>query len=153
MTTTSDTRSKVVPHISSATAGPLGALHLPRLWAKLTLGAAGKLPEDYDECGTGFDQMTLTNLNLDRSKTMEYVRAQKPTYLQFERWVVQQNGGKLDPQAVQKHNDAIRGYNHNDELAAKMRSACGLDDANVKDAVTLNNLEDLDSLHQQVARA
>lgn len=150
---TTDTRSTIVPHISSGTAGPLGALHLPRLWAKLTLGAAGKLPGDYDECGTGFDQMTLTNLNLDRSKTIDYIRTRKPTYMQFERWVVEQNGGKIDPQTVQKHNDAIRTYNHSDELASKMRSACGLDDANVKDAVTLNNLEDLDSLHQQVARA
>ncbi|MBV8222137.1 MAG: DUF5069 domain-containing protein, partial [Candidatus Eremiobacteraeota bacterium] len=39
--------TQVIPIISSSTAGPLGAIHLPRLWAKLTLDAAGKLPEDY----------------------------------------------------------------------------------------------------------
>lgn len=147
------TTSKIVPHISSDTAGPLGAIHLPRLWAKLSLAAAGWLPEDYDECGTGFDQMTLTNLHLDRDKTIEFVRSQRPTYVQFERWAIEQNGGSVDPQTIRKHNESIRGYNHGDELASKMRDACGLTDTNVKDAVTLNNLEDLDSLHQQITGA
>ena len=32
----SATSTKVVPLISSDTAGPLGAVHLPRLWAKLS---------------------------------------------------------------------------------------------------------------------
>ena len=37
--------SKYVPMISSGTAGPLGALHLPRLWQKVSLEAAGKLAD------------------------------------------------------------------------------------------------------------
>ncbi len=32
-----------VPLISSGTAGPLGVLHLPRLWQKVSLEARGKL--------------------------------------------------------------------------------------------------------------
>ena len=32
-----------VPMISSGTAGPLGVLHLPRLWQKVSLEQAGKL--------------------------------------------------------------------------------------------------------------
>ncbi len=60
------TTTHVVPAISSGTAGPLGAIHLPRLWEKLTLAAAGLLPNDYDECGAGFDQMTLDALKLDK---------------------------------------------------------------------------------------
>ena len=35
-----------VPMISSGTAGPLGVLHLPRLWLKVSLEAAGKLRPD-----------------------------------------------------------------------------------------------------------
>jgi hypothetical protein len=50
------------PAMSSGTAGPLGAIHPPRLWEKLTLANAGLLPEDYDECGAGFDQMALDAL-------------------------------------------------------------------------------------------
>jgi hypothetical protein len=158
MTTTgstsgSTTRQKIVPLVSSDTAGPLGAIHLPRLWAKLSLAAAGLLPEGYDECGPGFDQMTLSALNLDRQKTIDYVRNNKPTYMQFERYVVEQNGGKIDPERIRKHNEAVRGYNHNDQLASDMRKSCGLADEMIADAVTLNKLEDLDELHQQLTRS
>ncbi len=149
-TTTTGSRQHIVPLISSDTAGPLGVIHLPRLWAKLTLAATGRLPEGYDDCGPGFDQMTLSALGLDRQKTIDYVKQQKPTYLQFERWVIEQNGGRLDSAKIRAHNDAVRGYNHSDELAGTMRKASGLNDENVKDAVTLNKLEDLDELHRQV---
>jgi hypothetical protein len=69
--------------------------------------------------------------------------------LEFERWVIDQNGGNIAVDVIKRHNDAIFGYNHADELAAEMRAACGLQDANVKDAVTLNTLEDLDELRKQ----
>jgi len=138
------------PLVSSGTAGPLKAIHLPRLWLKLTLSAAGKLPEGYDECGAGFDAMTISALNLNRDKVIEFVKSRKPTYMQFEDWVVAENGGRVDPAKIEAHNAAIRGYNHADDLAAKMRAESGIKDANVKDAVTLNTMEDLDELHREV---
>ncbi len=146
----SATSQKIVPLMSSDTAGPLGAIHLPRLWLKLTLASKGLLPEDYDECGPGFDAMTLSDLNLDRQKTMDYVRQNKPTYIQFEQWVIQQNGGSISSETIRKHNDAVHGYNHSDDLATKMRGSSGLQDATISDAVTLNTLEDLDEVHRQV---
>lgn len=144
------TLNKVVPAISSDTAGPLGAIHLPRLWTKLSLSAAGLLPDDYDECGTGFDAMTLADLNLDRQKTIDYVRGNRPTYMQFEQWVIAENGGSISSDTVRKHNEAVRGYHHADEKAAKMRDASGIKDATIKDAVTLNTIEDLDEIHAQI---
>ena len=146
------TDTKIVPLISSGTAGPLGAIHLPRLWTKLTLSAAGKLPEGYDDCGQGFDQMTLDALNLKREDTMAYVREQKPTYVQFEQYVLDQNGGSLPAGAVDKHNAAIRGYNHSDDLGSSMRSASGTSNDTLKDAVTLNMLEDLHEFHAQATK-
>ncbi len=151
-TGTTSTTQKIVPLVSSDTAGPLGAIHLPRLWAKLMLASSGLLPEGYDECGPGFDQMTLGAMNLDREKTIEYVRKNKPTYVQFERWVVEQNGGKIDPERIRKHNEAVRAYNHNTEMASQMRSSCGLIDEMVSDAVTLNKLEDLDEFHRHLVK-
>jgi len=149
---TSGTREKIVPLISSDTAGPLGVIHLPRLWAKLMLASSGLLPEGYDECGPGFDQMTLTSMNLDRQKTIDYVRKNKPTYMQFEKWVIDQNGGKIDPERIRAHNEAVRGYKHNDELAKQMRDSCGLVDQMISDAVTLNKLEDLEEFRTQLTR-
>ncbi len=69
----------------------------------------------------------------------------------FEAWVLEQHGGKVDKAAIEAHNAAIRGYNHSDELAAKMRAASGITDSSIKDAVTLNAIEDLDEIHRQVS--
>ena len=140
----------VVPLVSSGTAGPLGAIHLPRLWLKLSLAARGALPEGYDECGSGFDAMTLSALGLDRQKTIDFVRQRKPTYMEFEEWVVA--NGKTDKATIEKHNAAIRGYHHGDDLARSMRGSSKIRDAAVKDAVTLNTIEDLDEIHRQITR-
>ncbi len=140
----------VVPLVSSGTAGPLGLLHLPRLWTKLRLQAAGRLPEGYDSCGQGFDQMTLDALGLNRADVIAFVSSAKPTYVQFEEWIVQKRG-KPDPDLVKKHNAAIAGYNHAPELADTMRKASGISDASINDAVSLNSVDDLDALHHSLA--
>jgi L-asparaginase II len=142
--------STIVPLVSSGTAGPLGAIHVPRLWLKLSLAAAGKLPDGYDECGAGFDAMTLNALGVDREKAMAFVRSAKPTYVAFEQWVVA--NGTTDRATIERHNAAIRAYNHGGELAERMRAASGIDDASVNDAVTLNTVEDLDEIHRELAR-
>ncbi|MBV8155502.1 MAG: DUF5069 domain-containing protein [Candidatus Eremiobacteraeota bacterium] len=137
-----------IPYVSSQTTGPLGAAHLPRLWTKLTLGNAGQLAEGWDHCGAGFDQMTIDNLGLDRDKVMEYVRTHKPTYVQFEQYVVEH--GKTDAETIRKHNASIHGYNHAPDTAKSMRDSMGLKNEGVNDAVTLNMLDDLHELHKQV---
>lgn len=147
---TAGTQNNVVPLVSSGTAGPLGAIHLPRLWLKLSLASIGALPDGYDECGHGFDAMTLSALGLDREKTIEFIRRNKPTYMEFEEWVVA--NGKTDKDAVDRHNAAIRGYNHADDLAQKMRDTSKIKNASIKDAVTLNTIEDLDEIHHQMIR-
>jgi hypothetical protein len=144
-------QTKVVPLISSGTAGPLGAVHLPRLWSKLTLAAAGLLPEGYDECGSGFDALTLGNLGLDKDEVITYIRTRKPTYVEFEEYV--RTKGKTDADTIKKHNSQVLGYNHDDDKAAHMRQDVGFKQATVKDAVTLNMLEDLHELHQHVTQA
>jgi hypothetical protein len=140
----------IVPAVSSGTAGPLGAIHLPRLWLKLTLSASGALAEGYDFCGSGFDAMTLADLGLDRDKTLAFVRQNKPMYMDFERWVVQ--NGKTDRATIKRHNAAIRGYHHSAELAREMRAASKIEDASILDAVTLNTMEDLDTIYHQVVQ-
>jgi hypothetical protein len=146
-----NTSTHVVPAISSGTAGPLGAIHLPRLWEKVTLANAGLLPADYDECGAGFDQMTLDALHLDKQRTTEYIRSHKPTYIEFEEWVIAQNGGTVEASVIEEHNRAILGYNHSEELAAKMRAASGIKDTSIQSAVMLNAIEDLDEIHRRVS--
>src|SRR6266436_2138103 len=105
--------STYVHLISSGTAGPLGVLHLPRLWLKVSLEAAGKLAPGYPGIGKGYDAMTCAALGLDDQAVKDYIKQNKPTYPQFEAWV-KQNAKSLMPQAVEKHNAAVRGYNHDD---------------------------------------
>lgn len=145
-----ETKHKVVPLISSGTAGPLGAIHLPRLWLKLSLASVDALPEGYDECGDGFDAMTLSALGLDREKTIAFVRGHRPTYMEFEEWVV--TNGKTDKAVIERHNAAVRGYHHSDDLGKQMRHSSKIKDVSVKDAVSLNTVEDLDEIHRQHIR-
>lgn len=145
--------STYVPLISSGTAGPLGVLHLPRLWQKVSLEAAGKLAPGYPGIGKGYDAMTCAALGLDEQAVKDYIAANKPTYPQFEAWV-KANGKSVTPDAIAKHNAAVTGYIHDDATRAGIFSANGLSDANCtyRDAVHLNNLDDWYEFHQSVLK-
>ena len=75
--------SNIVPLISSGITGPLGVLHLPRLWLKVSLDARGKLASGYPAVGKGFDQMVLDGLNLNRDAVVSFISEKRPTYGQF----------------------------------------------------------------------
>ena len=142
-----------VPMISSGTAGPLGVLHLPRLWLKVSLEEQGKIAEGYPGIGRGYDAMTCAALGLDEQAVKDYIRESKPTYPQFEAWV-KKNAKTLTPEAIEKHNAAVRGYIHDDETRKRITNECGIaDDASTaKDAVNLNNLDDWNGFHQAVLK-
>ncbi|MCB1088239.1 MAG: DUF5069 domain-containing protein [Verrucomicrobiae bacterium] len=141
--------SQIIPLISSGIAGPLGVLHLPRLWQKASLEAAGKLHPDYPGIGAGYDQMVLDGLGIDKGAFVAFI-ATKPTYVQLESWVLEQKGGSLDQDAVDSLNSAIKGYIHSDDTRAAILAAAGRgDDGTIMDAVNLNNLDDWASFHAQ----
>jgi hypothetical protein len=134
----------VVPTISSGVAGPLGVLHMPRLWLKSSLEARGKIAAGYPGCGKGFDQMVIDGIGLKREAVLDYIKSSRPSYPQFEEWVKKQPGVKLDQASVEKLNSAIRGYNHDDGTRKTILSANSIpDDSHAcRDAVNLNNLDD-----------
>jgi len=137
--------------ISSGVAGPLGVVHLPRLWQKVSLEEKGKLASGYPGVGKGFDAMTLAALGLEEQAVRDYIKQNKPTYPEFETWV-KKNGKSVNRAAIEKHNAALRGYNHDDETRNGILSACGItDDASApKDGVSLNNLDDWYESHRAV---
>jgi Domain of unknown function (DUF5069) len=140
-----------VPMISSGVAGPLGVLHLPRLWLKVSLESQGKLADGYPGIGRGFDAMTCAALGLEEQSVKDYIKQNKPTYPEFEAWV-KKNARSLNRDAVEKHNAAVGGYIHDDETRKSVLSASGIaDDASApKDAVNLNNLDDWYEFHRAV---
>jgi hypothetical protein len=140
-----------VPMISSGTAGPLGVLHLPRLWQKVSLESQGKLADGYPGMGQGYDAMTCAALGLDEQAVQDYIKHSKPTYPQFETWV-KENAKSLNEESIGRHNAAVSGYIHKDATRQSILSANGIpDDADApKDAVNLNNLDDWYEFHQAV---
>jgi hypothetical protein len=142
--------SKIVPLISSGVAGPLGVLHLPRLWLKLSLEARGKLADGYPDIGPGFDSLVLTGLGITPESVRGFVAKNRPTYPEFEAWVAKQPGVKLDKVSVHKLNSALAGYIHDDETRKGVLKECALpDDGSVlPTAINLNNLDDWYFFHQ-----
>ena len=139
----------LVPTITSGVAGPLGILHLPRLWQKASLHAAGKLHPDYPAAGPGFDQMTLDLVGIDRESFLLFIRQRKPTYPECEKWILELSGGDLDAAAVRKHNETVLGYEHSGDLRQHILDQAGIVDTGlIRDAVSLNNLDDWEAFYR-----
>lgn len=142
--------SNIVPLISSGVAGPLGVLHLPRLWLKVSLEARGKLANGYPGIGKGYDMMVLDALGVSPDAVKKFITDTKPTYPQFEAWIKKQPGVRLDKGNIHKLNVAIQGYIHDDGTRKSILGSCQLQDDGscLPDAINLNNLDDWYEFHQ-----
>jgi len=142
--------SNIVPLISSGVAGPLGVLHLPRMWQKVSLEARGKLASGYPGIGKGYDSMVCGGLGLNADAVKKFIADSRPTYPQFEAWIKKQPGAKLDKATITKLNSDIKGYIHDDQTRKNILGASGMPDdgAAPRDAVNLNNLDDWYEFHQ-----
>jgi hypothetical protein len=139
----------VVPTISSSCAGPLGILHLPRLWLKIFLYSAGRLPAGYRHGVGGFDERLCTNLGIDRDAFVAYVENEKPTYLEVEAWV-REHATRLDAESIAAHNHSIVEGQMPPEIANERRRDAGVTDLSITRAVPLNDLDDWAAIHRQI---
>ncbi|MGH7706941.1 MAG: DUF5069 domain-containing protein [Vulcanimicrobiaceae bacterium] len=140
---------KIVPLISSTVAGPLGVLHLPRLWLKILLHAADALPEGYRHGTGGFDEFLCNNLGLEPAELIAFIATERPSYSQCEAWV-KTHATKLDPESIAWHNIAIRTRNMGEQLAADRRATLNIADPTFANATTLNDLDDWNGVHAQI---
>jgi len=132
---------KMPPLISSRVSGPLGILHLPRLWLKASLEATGQLAEGY-WVGKGFDAMLLVAINIPVEVFKTFMQT-KPSYPQFEAWVQKQPGVKLDTATIQKFNTSVLHYHHKEEARkAILDKGAITTECNAPDAATLNDFDD-----------
>jgi hypothetical protein len=145
--------NKIVPLIGSAEVGPLAVLHLPRLWLKVSLDAKGLLADDYPAIGTGFDKMVLDGLGLRKEAVTEFISKSRPTYCQFEAWIKDQPGVRLDSASIARLNESIRSYNHDVGTVQAVLGENGLpSDIGIRDAVTLNRIDDWKCFHEAVLK-
>ncbi|MDE0766899.1 MAG: DUF5069 domain-containing protein [Opitutaceae bacterium] len=141
--------SNYIPLISSSLTGPLGIMHLPRLWQKVSLKSTGQLHSDYPDIGGGYDSMVLGTLGIDAEAFRAFVSENKPSYIECENWVAQ--NGNLNAAGIAKLNRQITQYHHDDATRNEILSGAGLDDsAAISDAPNLNNLDDWTAFYNEV---
>ena len=143
-----------VPMIPCNISGPLGVLHLPRLWLKVSLEARGKLAPGYPGIGKGFDSMVISGLGLSADAVRKFITEKRPTYADFERWVKSQPGVKLDRASIHKLNQSILNYHHDDATRKDiLKTAAYPDDGSVTGSATeLNAIEDWAAFHADVLK-
>lgn len=128
--------------------GPLGIVHLPRMWAKALQHATGRLNDDYI-VGCGLDRAISRALGIDMQKALTYIQTAKPTYHEFEAWVVAECGGDIGPDKVQAANDAILGIRFDAEHAGEFRAELRLPEGSALDgAADLDTLDDWLQFHR-----
>jgi hypothetical protein len=137
---------EIVPVLSTSVTGPLGVVHLPRLWLKILLFSCGRLPEGYRHGEGGFDELLCTRLGLDREAFVRFIEDEKPDYLTTERWV-RTHAKNLSPETIAAFNDDVLHVNMREEMAAERRARFAIADPTFANAVTLNNLDDWAGMH------
>lgn len=132
---------RVVPLVSSYAAGPLGLLHLPRLWLKGLLHAADMLAEDWG-CGPGgLDKRITDCVGIDRDAFLPWLLRSFPTYAECEAWV-REHARTLDAESIAASNAMLRSHPLPRGLGPKFRRYLGVDDESVDVGIMLNNLDD-----------
>ena len=141
-------KTPLVPAISTAVAGPLGALHLPRLWIKRRVQAAGRLPAGYRVGAPGFDGAVAQVLGFDYDALAAYIDAELPDYLATEAWV-RSNATSLTPETIAALNARILATKLPEQYAPAMRARLGVDES-FERSIPLNDLDDWLTLHEQL---
>ena len=116
-----------VPLISTRTKGPLGLVHLPRLWLKMRLSAMLKLADEYRAGEGGFDGLLLNALGIDSTAAIAFVIASQPSYLAFVAWVSENaKPESLTQEAIDEFNKRILSFPKPEPGRSEMLEVLGL---------------------------
>jgi hypothetical protein len=144
-------RGKIVPVISSEVQGPLGLMHLPRLWLKALLHATNSLAEDWG-CGPGgLDKRIQDFVGIDPEAFVPGLLQKFPTYPECEAWV-RAHARSLDDESIARSNAFLSTHGLPRGLGPKFRVYLGIGDECVDVGIRLNNFDDWMAIHGYVAR-
>jgi hypothetical protein len=135
-----------IPLISGATSGPLGVVHLPRLWLKLLLHALGRLPDGYRHGVGGSDEMVMTSLGIDADAFIAFIEKEKPDYLACEAWI-KAHATNVTPEGIAKANKGVLEGMMPDPRKSEWQKRFGVDFA---EGWKLNQLDDWAAIHEQL---
>ena len=145
---------KIVPLISSRLTGPLGIVHLPRLWQKMLLAANDRLNEDYKSGKGGLDGWLLNTLGVDYDATAAFFAETNPTYLEFEAWIKKNAPAeKLSSEVIHLFNQEVVAFHKPEPERTVMLERAGLPvDDTIWPAVDLNDQDDWMGFHEEVVQ-
>lgn len=138
-----------VPLISTRSIGPLGLVHLPRLWLKMRLASKGMLADGYRAGEGGFDGALLAALGIEAEQATAFVAAEQPGYLAFEEWVRQHaTPDSLTPEAITAFNERILTFPKPEPGRTEMLEELGLPPSDdVWMGTDINDLDDWNGVH------
>jgi hypothetical protein len=139
-----------IPLISGRVKGMLGVTHLPRMWLKLRLHAAGRLPEGYRHGEGGSDGAIIEALGLDAAALLAFVADERPSELAYEAWIAAHATGLGSP-AVAARNVALETAEMPEPRRSDWTARFGLPHYTI--AARLNELDDWDLVHGQIVAA
>ena len=112
---------RIPPIAPIAAKGPLGLAHLPRMWSKTLQEATGHLVAGY-KTGCYFDRILSASLGIDVQEAFSFVRSTRPTYLEFEAWVLAGPAGAWTPSGSRRRT---RPSWDTSSTLTSARSSCG----------------------------
>ena len=140
----------MIPLIGSLCYGPLGYCQMPRTWWKSLLKAQNLLDTEYPPCTQGLDHWWLEGFGIKDEEMLEYVIAEKPNYLAFEKWVKETARRKPNPVGLDSWNTFIETRIHRPSKFYSITEELNLEPAiDLKSAVVLNHLEDWHYFHKR----
>ncbi|HEY5341692.1 MAG TPA: hypothetical protein VIK27_11745 [Candidatus Aquilonibacter sp.] len=139
---------RLAPLIGAMVTGPLGIVHLPRMWLKSILSAAGMLYGGYFDNYKGFNQRVVDGLGLEPDAWFAFL-ATMPSYPQAEDYV-RAHASKLDPASIAVLNADILTFPRPEENAAAVRARVGIDDPSFHNSAQLLNFDDWFTMHHEL---
>jgi len=95
------------PLAASAETGALGVLHLKRLWSRTLAHRLGQADAAIPSEDWVRDNTLLCGLGLNLREALQYLFERQPSFEQFEGWILERNGGALEPARVERLNWAL----------------------------------------------
>jgi len=89
--------------------GGLGVAHLARMWARAASAREGRSLSASTEHDTECDRILLNGLGLGLEPTLVQMWQSSSALEDFERWVLAEKGGELDPAHIRRVNALILG--------------------------------------------
>jgi len=89
--------------------GTLGARHLKRFWSRM-LAQRGGLSNGADaDADWAADNTLLCGLRVGLRETMQFLCERAPAFEEFEKWILEKNGGWIDPARIARINLGLSG--------------------------------------------